>query len=239
MDDFRRLVNRETRLIAVSHVQYANGYRIDLEELSNIAHENNALLLTDAVQSVGQMPIEVSKLGIDFLAASGYKWLLSPISTGFLYVKLKQLDDLWPTIVGYRSDQNSNQFGYREFQPAQSARRFEDGQLNFPGFAGMKESITMLREVGIQTIWSRICMLINRLVEGLENNRNARVTSSLEDNTRSGIVNIACRDPRAVAERLLKSEIVVSVRDYGVRISPHFYNTEGEVDRLLTELSNI
>jgi len=239
MDDFRRLINRETKLVAVSHVQYANGFRIDLEELSEIAHENGALLLTDAVQSVGQMPVDVPRLGVDFLAASGYKWLLSPISTGFLYVKLERFNDLWPTIVGYRSDENNHQFGYREFQPAQCARRYEDGQLNFPGFAGMKESITILRDIGLQVVWDRIRLLVNRLVDGLQNNKNARVTSSLEDNTRSGIVNIACRDPEAVAEQLLKSGIVVSVRDYGVRVSPHFYNTEDEVDRLLAELRAI
>ncbi|HXZ98520.1 MAG TPA: aminotransferase class V-fold PLP-dependent enzyme, partial [Candidatus Acidoferrum sp.] len=83
MDDFVQAIDQKTRIVAVSHVQYSNGFRINLKELSKIAHEHNAYLATDAVQAVGEMPVSVSELGVDFLATSGYKWLLSPISTGF------------------------------------------------------------------------------------------------------------------------------------------------------------
>lgn len=237
MEDFSEAIDAKTRVVAISYVQYANGFRIDLEELSKIAHENDAYVVTDAVQAVGQMPVDVSKLGVDFLATSGYKWLLSPISTGFLYVKRALFEELWPTIVGYRSDENPMEFNFREFQPAHTARRYEDGQLNFPGLAGMKESITLLQEVGLEVIRTRTLSLVDRMVDGLKRNMGVQVKSCLDEAFRSGIVNLACRDPESVAQQLLQRGIVVSVRGGGLRISPHFYNAEDEIDKLVSELN--
>jgi cysteine desulfurase/selenocysteine lyase len=239
MGDFSEAIDARTRVVAISYVQYANGFKINLEKLSKIAHENNACVVTDAVQALGQMPVDVSKLGVDFLATSGYKWLLSPISTGFLYVKHEMLEELWPTIVGYRSDENSMDFTFREFQPANTARRYEGGQLNFPGFAGMKESIALLQEIGISTVQSNIHSLVDRMLDGLERNTKVQVRSCLEEASRSGIINLACREPDLVAERLLERGIAISVRAGGLRISPHFYNTEGEIDKLVSELATI
>jgi selenocysteine lyase/cysteine desulfurase len=237
MEDFVEAIDQRTKVVAVSHVQYANGFRINLEELSKIAHENNAYLASDAVQAVGQMPVSVSELGVDFIATSGYKWLLSPISTGFLYVRRAVFEDLWPTIVGYRSDEELMEFRFRELNLAHTARRYEAGQLNFPGFAGMRESIALLQEVGIDNIWARIISLVDRLVEGLKRNANVKVRSYLEPEFRSGIVNLACQNPESAVKRLQERGVMISVRGGGLRISPHFYNTEGEVDKLLSELN--
>jgi cysteine desulfurase/selenocysteine lyase len=237
MGDFSDVIDANTRLVAISYVQYSNGFRVPLEELSKVAHQKGAYVVTDAVQALGQMPVDVSKLGVDFLATSGYKWLLSPIATGFLYARHDLFDELWPTIVGYRSDEHHMEFGFREFQPARTARRYEAGQLNFPGFAGLKESIAMLQAVGLDNIWHRILSLIDRLTEGLKQSSSVEVRSPHEHAFRSGILNAACRDPDSVAERLLKHGIVISVRGGGLRISPHFYNTEEEIDKLLSELS--
>ena len=239
MEDFVQAIDEKTRIVAVSHVQYMNGFRIDLKELSKIAHDNDAYLATDSVQAVGEMPVNVLELGVDFLATSGYKWLLSPVSTGFLYVRQELFEELWPTIVGYRSDENPMQFNFREFQPAHTARRYEAGQLNFPGFAGMKESTMLLQEVGVGTIQTRVLSLINRLIDGLKRNTKMQVRSCLDDAHRSGIVNLACPEPESVAERLLQRGIVVSVRGGGLRISPHFYNTEDEIDKLVSELNAV
>ena len=128
-------------------------------------------------------------------------------------------------------------FNFREFQPAHTARRYEGGQLNFPGFSGMRESIALLEEVGIDTVRTRILSLVDRMVDGLKRNTSVQVKSSLEESSRSGIVSLACRDPESLAQRLLQRGVVVSVRGGGLRISPHFYNTEGEIDKLVSELN--
>jgi len=239
MDDFVNAIDAKTRIVAISYVQYSNGFKTDLRELSRISHESGAYVVTDAVQALGQMPVDAPELGVDFLASSGYKWLLSPIATGFLYVKQALFEELWPTIVGYRSDENSMEFNFREFRPAHTARRYESGQLNFPGFAGMKESIALLGEVGIGTIQTRILSLIDRMVDGLKLGTSVQVKSSLEESSRSGIVSLACRDPESLAQRLLQRGVVVSVRGGGLRISPHFYNTENEIDKLVSELNTL
>ncbi len=237
MEDFSNVIDSHTRLVAVSHIQYSNGFKINLGELSKIAHASGAYIVTDGVQAVGQMPVDVSKLGLDFLATSGYKWLLSPISTGFLYVRSGLLEELWPTIVGYRSDENPMEFDFREFRPARTARRYEDGQLNFPGFAGMNQAIRFLQGVGLETIWSRILSLVDRLTDGVGRSKEVQVRSCLDQESKTGIVNIGCGDASLVAERLLKRGIVTSVRGGGLRISPHFYNTENEIDALISEIN--
>jgi cysteine desulfurase/selenocysteine lyase len=237
MDDFNDVIDEKTKLVAVSYVQYSNGFRTDLAELSKIAHENGAYVVTDAVQAVGQMPIDISNIGVDFLATSGYKWLLSPISTGFLYVKRDLINELWPTIVGYRSDENPMDFSYRNLQPAKTARRYEAGQLNFPGFAGMKEAIGLLQDVGIANVWSRILSHIDLLRDGLEKNSSVQIRSSMDEKTRSGILNLRCENPDSIADRLFEHGIVISVRGGGLRISPHFYNTEQEIHKLISELN--
>jgi len=236
MEDFADVIDSKTRIVAVSYVQYSNGFKIDLEELSKMAHENGARVVTDAVQALGHMPVDASELGVDFLATSGYKWLLSPIATGFLYVRQNLLEELWPTIVGYRSDEHPMEFGFREFRPAQTARRYEAGQLNFPGFAGMREAIELLQSCGIENVWQRILTLEDRLVDGLQRGMHLQLRSCLDEGSRSGILNAACNDPDSESQLLLKRGIVVSVRGGGLRISPHFYNTEEEIDRLISEL---
>jgi selenocysteine lyase/cysteine desulfurase len=103
----------------------------------------------------------------------------------------------------------------------------------------MRESIALLQEVGINTVQTRIHSLVDRMIDGLKRNTNVQVKSCLEEAFRSGIVNLACPEPDLEAKRLLERGIVISVRGGGLRISPHFYNTEGEIDKLVSELNTI
>jgi cysteine desulfurase/selenocysteine lyase len=239
LDDFRDMIDKRTRLVAVSHVQFSNGFKIDLRELCKMAHEKGAYVVTDAVQSVGQTPVNVRQLDVDFLACSGYKWLLSPMATGFLYVRRDLIDAVYPSIVGYRSAESPEDFTFRHFKPAIDARRFEHGQLNFPGFAGMLEAIRFLKQYGIQRIERRIRKLTDQIIEGVKPIPHVKVASSLEPNHRSGILKLSCRGPELAEKRLWKKRIIISVRAGGLRISPHFYNSEDEIDYLLENLKKL
>jgi len=239
IEDFEKNINRNTRIVAVSHVQFSNGFKVDLEALSKLVHENDAYLLVDAVQSVGQMPVDVKKLDIDFLATSGYKWLLSPIATGFLYVRRDLIEEIELSIVGYRSDKNLDDYSFREFDPCESARRFEHGQLNFPGLAGMCEAILMLEGVNMRNVEERILTLTDRIIEGVQEISTIRIKPTPTRENRSGIMSLVCNNAEDVGEKMIREGIVVSVRRGGIRVSPHFYNIEEEIDKFLASLSRL
>jgi selenocysteine lyase/cysteine desulfurase len=185
------------------------------------------------------MPVDVKKLNIDFLATSGYKWLLSPMATGFLYVRRELTEEVDLSIVGYRSDENPHDFSFRDFKPCESARRFEHGQLNFPGFAGMREAILLLEEVDVRAVRERILNLTDRIVEGVQKMSAVKIKPTLIRENRSGILSLVCKDAEEVAEKLRRQGIIVSVRRGGIRVSPHFYNTEEEIEEFLVSLSRL
>ncbi len=238
MDAFEQEIDSHTKIVAVSHVQFSNGFKVDLQHLSKLAHENGGYVITDAVQSLGQMPINVKKLDVDFLATSGYKWLLSPIATGFLYIKKELIDEIEPSIVGYRTDENHHEFSYRTITPAKNARRFEHGQINFPGIAGMQAAIELLEGYGILNIERRIRELVDVLIAGISELRGLKVLSSLKQEHRNGLVKVGgLENPEEMVAKLKEDNIVISSRAGGLRISPHFYNTEEEIKKLLETLS--
>lgn len=234
LTEYAKAIDEHTKLVVFSHVQFSNGYRTELKELAEIAHARGAMVLVDAIQSLGSMPLDVRREGVDFLSSGGYKWLLSPIGVGFLYVKKERLEDIAPSILGYRSDEEVYDLYYRELSLAESARRFEHGQRNFPGFAGMKESLKLLLQVGLRQVQKRVWGLGDRIVEGARE-VGLGTNSSTKAENRSGIVNLKFENPEKAEELLLKEGIVVSARK-GIRVSPHYYNTKGEVERFLTTL---
>ena len=231
LDEYINVIDKRTKLVVLSHVQFSNGFKTDLRSLSDIAHENGAMVLVDGIQSVGSMPFDVKKERIDFLTTGGYKWLLSPFSVGFLYIKKERLDKIIPSVVGYRSDKEVYNLLFRQLNLSDNARRFEHGHRNFPGFAAMVESLNLLLEVGLKNIKKQIWTLNDRIIEGSEE-LGIDINTPLSPENRSGIINLNINHPERVEKVLLKQSIVISVRN-GVRISPHFYNTLSEVEKLL------
>jgi selenocysteine lyase/cysteine desulfurase len=236
IEDFAEKIDEKTKVVAISHVQYSNGFKTNLRELSKLVHSKSAYLVTDAVQSLGQMPVDVKNLGVDFLATSGYKWLLSPMATGFLFVKKDLIEKIGLSIVGYRSAEKMQDFSFRKFNPAKTARRFEHGQLNFSGFAGMNESFRMLEGVNIRKIERRIFNLTDQIIDNIKEMKNLEIDSCLLPDHRSGIIKLKCKNPEKVNGMLRRKGVVISVRDKGLRISPHFYNTPEEIEKFLTLL---
>jgi len=240
LSDVEKAVDDETVAVAVSHVEYFNGFRNDLRALSEIAHEHGAYLIVDAIQSAGAVQIDVKKDDVDFLTSGCYKWLLGPPGAGYLYVKEDLVERFEPPFVGWASVKPET-FETIDFwdiwslRLSETASRFEVGSPSFISLVGAKEALTMLLDFGIENVERRILSLTSHLVEELKA-LGLKLQTPEEQRYRSGIVNFKIAEPEEVAEKLNNKGIVVSARAHGVRVSPHFYNTEEEIDRLIEEI---
>lgn len=243
LEDITDAVNDRTRIVAVSHVQYASGCRIDLKPIADTVHRAGGYLCVDAIQSMGVLPVDVKAMGIDFLAADGHKWLVAPESAGVLYVKDDLIEMLHPNVVGWMNMVNSADYGNYQFKFEPTARRFEPGSYNVAGIHALGGSLELLMEVGIERVWSRVEALTTRLCEGLRG-KGYRVFSPRGVGQRSGIVAFdpppaSTRStpalPQILAE-MKRQKIEIVVREGRLRASPHFYNGLEQIDRLLAAL---
>jgi len=229
-------LNKQVKVLALSSVQYENGFRADLEAIGELCAEANVYFVVDAIQSVGAIPIDVVKAKIDFLAAGGHKWLLSVGGAGFLFCRKDIISSLRPTNHGWLSARDPLEFQQR-LDIADGARRFEEGNPSVVGIYGLRASLEFLQKVGIANIYDHILGLGQRLTEGLEA-KGYRIESPQGEGERSGITLFRggpC-SARSLAEKLAEAGVVVAVRSRGIRVSPHLYNDESDIDRLLDAL---
>jgi selenocysteine lyase/cysteine desulfurase len=236
-------ITNHTRVVSISHVQYASGHRIDLKPISEMVHMAGGYLCVDAIQSVGVLPVDVQDMGIDFLSADGHKWLLGPEGAGIFYCREELCPLLRPSVVGWMNMVDADNYGdYRfEFQP--DARRFEPGSWNLPGIHGLGASIDLLLEIGIENVWRRVDALTSRFCDGATK-KGYEIFSPRDDpDERSGIVIFSAPQRlggpdshRRIVHDLGKGKIVIALREGRLRISPHFYNTAEQIDRLIDAL---
>ena len=240
LDDMEKAVDDKTVAVAISHVEYANGFRHNLRVLSELVHEHGAYLVVDAIQSVGTMPIDVVRDEVDFFMAAGYKWLLSPPGAAYLYVKDELIDKFEPPFVGWASvDQEifetADFYDIWNLKLSKTASRFEVGSPSTMSFVGAAEAMKMLLEVGTEKVKTRIMKLTDRVIDSVKD-LGLKLQTPEEKSCRSGIVNFKVSKPLKLVERLGKKKIVVSARAQGIRVSPHYYNTEEEIDKLMEEV---
>lgn len=240
VEDVCEEVRDRTRVVALSHVQYASGHRINLKPISDMVHAVGGYLCVDAIQSVGVLPVDVQAMGIDFLSADGHKWMLGPEGCGIFYCHQDLAPLLHPAIVGWMNMVDAHDFGDYRFELLPDARRFEPGSYNIAGIVAMGASIDLLLEVGAQEIWRRIDALTTRLCDGLADKGYRVFTPRRDPDERSGIVTFeppAGSPPAAqIAADLQERGIVIVLREGRLRASPHFYNTPEQIDRLLDAL---
>ncbi len=225
------------RLLALSSVEFGSGARNDLEALGKLCREHGVLFCVDAIQSLGCFPFDVERDGIDFLSADGHKWLLSVEGCGIFYCSKRVLELVTPRVVGWRSVTQNRDFDRLHLDLQPGAGRFEEGTPNTAGIFGLGAAVNLLLEIGVETIGRRVLELTDRLVEGLLE-RGARVLSPRSPGEASGIVSVrhGDEDPEHTARRLRKQQVFVVARRGGVRASPHFYNDDSDLDRLLAAL---
>ncbi|MEM2210557.1 MAG: aminotransferase class V-fold PLP-dependent enzyme [Nitrososphaerales archaeon] len=232
LDDIAQSIDRTTKLVAISHVQYGNGFRIDLKALRNLT-KDKCLLLVDAVQSLGAIPIEAKYA--DFISAGCHKWLLSPFGISIFYVS-KDVE-LENSYVGWASVENPNAFS-SIMNLAKSARRFEIGCLDFSSVYGLRVSLQILLEVGISRIEHRLKKLGDIIFEEVDKFHILTQTPR-EPSKRAGILNLKFKNNAKIVKKLRKERVIVAERMNGIRISPHFYNNEQDICRFLEVLSRI
>lgn len=232
MDDLVATMDRRTRAIALSWVQFTNGFRVDLGKLSQLCRDRDCYLVIDGIQGLGALQLDLSRYSIDFLSADGHKWLLSVEGCGMLYVRRQVLDDLVPFHVGWMGVERASDYLDYQLLPLPEARRFEEGSHNVAGIHALGASVGLLLEAGPAQVEAEIMALGDHLYEKLEN-IGCLTTSPRGPGERSGIVTF--QHPQVAAAALVRwlagKGVHCVERNGAVRFSPHFYNDEGEVDR--------
>ncbi len=240
LNDVEKAVDDNTVALAISHVEYANGFRHDLHSLAEIAHEHGAYFIVDAIQSAGVIPIDVRRDDIDFLTAGCYKWMLGPAGAGFLCVREELIEEFEPPFIGWASVK-PEVFKTMDFwdiwtlKLAETASRFEVGCPSLYSVLGAQASVQLLLSIGISNIRKRVLTLTSRLIEAIKE-LGLQLQTPEAPKCRSGIVNFLITKPEERVERLNREGMIVSARAHGIRVSPHFYNTEKEIDQLVEEL---
>ena len=221
--------------MAISFVEFATGFRNDLDALANLCHERGALLCVDGIQGLGALRLSVAQTPLDFLATHGAKWMLGPIGAGFLYVRRQLLPRLEPVMTCWRSVEHPRDYFRYDSPLRDSGERFEPGSPNVGGLLGLEAAMNLLLSIGLAEIEARVLELTDHLIHGLLA-RDCTITSPIAHRQeRSGIV--CFRQPgvdtEELAGRLASAGVIVSQRGDVIRVSPHFYNTEEELERLL------
>ena len=243
-DGLRQVMNAcdaRTRIVSVSWVGYATGWKIDVGELVDWAHRHDILVMLDAIQGLGVFPIDVHSLGLDFLAADGHKWMLGPEGVGVFYIREDHLQLLRPLNVGWNSVVHSRDFGRCELDIRPEASRYEGGSQNMVGVAALGASLDLLSRFGLSAgaspLAERVVGLNHGIAERLEE-VGASVKSSIDPAHGSGILSfdLPGRDLPAVRRRCLDAGVVLSVRNDWLRVSPHAYTNGDDIDRLMDAL---
>lgn len=227
----RALDGRPARVVAVSWVQYGCGWRVDLDQLGRLARDHEALFVVDAIQGLGVLPALMGEWGVDLACAAAHKWLLGPDGFGVMSTSTRARAELRVTQPGWNAGIHRDAWEGQPLVLDPSGRRFEGGTQNIGGMMALGASLDLLLETGVDKIWRHVDALCDRLVRGLED-VGARVLTDRSRSGASGIVTftVPAAEPEPLAAQLRGRRFAVRARGGGVRVSPHGYNTPGEID---------
>jgi cysteine desulfurase/selenocysteine lyase len=224
------------RAVVLSWVSFATGYRIDVERIGRACRERGIWFVLDAIQGVGASPIDVRTAHVDVLSCGGQKWLLSPWGSGFVWLRPDLVETLRPIDVSWMATRSSDDFSRLtdyDFTYREDARRFEVITLPYQDFAGMNASLELFLELGLESVYARVNALATRIVHWACDRDDVRLVTPADSAKRAGVIAVAPRDPVAASARLTAAGVIHSLREGAIRLSPHFYNTEAEIDGAL------
>ncbi len=236
LSELEKAVDDRTKIVQVSQVSYVNGFRFDLKEVSDIAHDHGAKVLVDSTQALGALATDVKEEKMDYVSAAPYKYLMGPAGLAFLYVSSEHLDDLEPDRIGWK---NQLWAGDHAEEPldGSTAEKFEYGTIHFQGAYGLEKSLEYINNIGIDKIEKRILSLTDHLWSRLSELGREMYTPP---GNRAPIVSFYQNDSVEVASKLMLEKVKVTGRGaHGghIRVSSHFYNTREDIDRFIDKLS--
>lgn len=236
--DIRRAMNAKTGIISISHVQFSSGFRIDIEELSK--NKNAHALVINASQSAGVFEIDVRRMGIDALCATGHKWMLSGYGSGFVYLNRALLTHTWPRAIGWLSvkepyaDRN-NEVHLR----SDAAARAELGCPHFAGIFALGASLDLLLTTGIKSIEERALTVNRRLTNRLQEEGWKVLSPLATESARSAETLVAIDNPGQAVTKLAERGVIVTQKPQGIRVATHFFNNEDDIEKLIEGLSSL
>jgi selenocysteine lyase/cysteine desulfurase len=236
LEDIESKILPETKLLSISFVEFLNGFRNQLTDISRICREKYVLFSVDGIQGVGALPLSVRQSGIDFLSNGGHKWLMGTQGCGFMYISPILFEKLKPAFTGWLSVKDSwNFFDYR-LDFLDDARRFEIATSNILGIYALAASTELLIEVGTINIEKHLITLGNQLIEKLSE-LDFKYIGSDNPKEQSGIYSFTGKNEKALFEHLQKNRVHLSLRQNILRFAPHFYNTTEEIDQVIEILN--
>jgi selenocysteine lyase/cysteine desulfurase len=232
---FEELVDEKTALVSTTQVCYKNGYKNNISALGELAHERGAHLLIDAYQAMGTQPMDVKALDLDILVTGALKYLLGSPGVAFMYMRKELIDRFEPSDSGWFGQENVFAYDVHHLRYAASARRFETGSPPVPNVYASLAALRLLAGVGLEVIQAHVQSLAGRFISGVRRRGLALLTPE-EPADRGPLVMLRSTDAPQLVETLARDGILCSTRDGSLRVSLHYYNTEGDVDMVLAEL---
>jgi cysteine desulfurase/selenocysteine lyase len=237
--DVEALISSRTRVVSVSFVDWNSGARTALRPLGELCRGRGILFCVDGIQGVGAIQLDVERECIDCLAVGGHKWLLAPEGCGCLFISRRVMDRVQSVLHGWKSVQNSDRYLPYHFDPRPDAAKFEPGSPSHLSTHALGAAIDLLLEIGPAEIERRVLEITDVLADGLRA-RHLEIVSPWSEGERSGIVVFRVGDhPQRVAAELNQRGFVVRMRGSGIRVAPHFYNNQEDIDRFLFTLDQL
>jgi selenocysteine lyase/cysteine desulfurase len=237
LDAFRRAIDDDTLLVSLTHVSYRTGAKLDVSPIVQVAHERGAMVLLDAYQSAGSVPLDVQALDVDFLAAGTVKYLLGSAGLAFLYARRDTIRRVWPTATGWFADRDIFAMDIWDYSPDDTARRFQYGTPPIPAIYAGIAGIELMQEIGVAETRAHVNDLNHRLLDGLAD-LHASVATPRKRDRRGALVCVRSTDAPALVTALGRAGIVTSERDGNVRVSAHAYNGVEDVEAVLAALAH-
>lgn len=238
IDGIAKRIDDRTRLLTVSWVEYATGVRNDIAALSALCLERGILFCVDAIQGLGALPIDLQKVQIDFLMADGHKWMLAPEGCGILYVRREVIPQLNHSMCGWCGLRNPQDYDNYDQPYKPTAKRFEEGSHNLMSIIALGASLRLILEYGTENVERNIERLTEYVGEQVQR-KGYKLISPQQFGKRAGIVSFLKDgiDPMSIAVGMQKDhKVMIAARRGFLRASPHFYNDEAEIDRMVEAL---